>query len=155
MKLRDLVGQRFGRLLVLERAHNRAGRVAWTCECECGNQTVVLSGNLQPGRTESCGCLHRERATAANKAHKRKAAPGHGAVHDRLAALRGRAKDHTCADCPERAYDWSYVGGDPAELIARRGRCSLDPSYYIPRCRRCHRQHDTASGLQLSKENRP
>jgi hypothetical protein len=55
MRLLSLVGQRYGRLLVVERAvgHQRA---AWLCECDCGATTVVIGVNLLRGVTRSCGC---------------------------------------------------------------------------------------------------
>lgn len=54
--VRDLSGMRFGKLTVLGPTRDSAGRVAWRCRCECGNETVVLGSNLLSGRTESCGC---------------------------------------------------------------------------------------------------
>lgn len=57
-KLKDLTGQRFDRLTVLERAENsKQGRVSWRCRCMCGNVVTVLSTNLRTGHTRSCGCL--------------------------------------------------------------------------------------------------
>lgn len=58
MKAHDLIGQRFGRLLVLSRVANRR-RPKWLCQCDCGNSKVILSGGLRNG-TRSCGCLQRE-----------------------------------------------------------------------------------------------
>ena len=56
-KLIDLTGQRFGRLVVLERARNSSqGTAMWRCQCDCGNITVVRSYLLKKGRTKSCGC---------------------------------------------------------------------------------------------------
>jgi hypothetical protein len=58
----DLVGQRFGRLLVVSRAP-RVGtdrHARWNCVCDCGKLTQVDMGNLRRGRTTSCGCLLRE-----------------------------------------------------------------------------------------------
>ena len=31
----------------------------WLCRCDCGNEIVVLSGNLLKGNTKSCGCIQR------------------------------------------------------------------------------------------------
>jgi hypothetical protein len=57
----DLVGQRFGRLLVVSRVGNdKRGEVLWNCKCDCGNTTVVLSSNLRKGGTKSCGCYKEE-----------------------------------------------------------------------------------------------
>jgi hypothetical protein len=54
----DLTGQRFGRLLVGERAPDRHGhhRVAWHCLCDCGAEAVVTTTALRSGNTRSCGC---------------------------------------------------------------------------------------------------
>lgn len=52
----DLTGQRFGKLVVLERAENGAGRIArWRCRCDCGRETVVYGTSLRRGITRSCG----------------------------------------------------------------------------------------------------
>lgn len=57
-KAKDLVGQKFNRLTVIERALNtKSGNARWKCICECGNITVVQSYKLRKGITKSCGCL--------------------------------------------------------------------------------------------------
>lgn len=62
--LMDLTNQRFTRLKVIERAANdKSGNVRWLCECDCGKQKIVNSNNLRAGKTRSCGCLQKERAT--------------------------------------------------------------------------------------------
>ena len=61
MTVIDLVGQRFGKLLVLERAENSIkGEAQWLCKCDCGNECIITSGNLRYGHTQSCGCLRYE-----------------------------------------------------------------------------------------------
>lgn len=58
----DLTGQRFDRLLVLQRGENAGqGKSRWDCRCDCGKITSVTSSQLRSGRTRSCGCLKRER----------------------------------------------------------------------------------------------
>lgn len=69
-----LVGERFGRLVVLElHAEYMRGKYLadykWLCQCDCGKQKVVLGGNLRFGRTTSCGCVQREAAKDANTKH--------------------------------------------------------------------------------------
>lgn len=57
-KLRDLTGQKFGRLKVIERSNsNKRGRALWLCECECGKIKVISGTNLISNHTQSCGCL--------------------------------------------------------------------------------------------------
>ena len=63
-KLGNLTGQRFGRLLVLERAENKGIAVRWKCQCDCGNTAVVHRSSLINGGAKSCGCLQRESARA-------------------------------------------------------------------------------------------
>lgn len=67
IKLRkDLTGKQFGKLTVLGLAgRNSQNRITYTCECECGNTTIVASNNLISGNTKSCGrCNYARSATA-------------------------------------------------------------------------------------------
>lgn len=66
---RDLTGQRFGRLVVVERRSSQGGPVRWLCRCDCGRETTVRRGDMRSGRTRSCGCLRREIAAATNTTH--------------------------------------------------------------------------------------
>lgn len=56
-KIGDLTGQRFGRLVVIERVGTRSRNALWKCKCDCGNEKEVLSGSLANGHTKSCGCF--------------------------------------------------------------------------------------------------
>lgn len=58
----DLTHQRFGRLVVEQRAKTvaRNGNVCWLCQCDCGKRVVVEGYALRKGITRSCGCLRRE-----------------------------------------------------------------------------------------------
>jgi len=61
MAKKDLTGQVFGRLTVLEDVgRNKHRRVIWRCLCSCGNIVDVRSSDLQRGHTQSCGCLRKE-----------------------------------------------------------------------------------------------
>lgn len=69
-KLIDLTGQRFGRLVVIERADNSAdGRARWLCRCDCGQSKTVLGEHLKKGRTKSCGCAKSESSSKRFKKH--------------------------------------------------------------------------------------
>jgi hypothetical protein len=51
----DLVGQKFGRLVVLVFAFIKNRQTYWDCICDCGN-TITARGNLLTiGNTRSCG----------------------------------------------------------------------------------------------------
>ena len=54
----SLIGNRYGKLLVIERVeNNRFGHVCYRCKCDCGGETIVEAGNLRKGTTNSCGCI--------------------------------------------------------------------------------------------------
>jgi len=63
-KKNDLIGQRFGRLTILQTVgKDKHGNYRWLARCDCGNETTVISTALKSGRTRSCGCLLLERVT--------------------------------------------------------------------------------------------
>lgn len=54
----DLIGQRFGKLIVKERiVGDKKNKGKWLCECDCGSETKVLTNHLISGHTQSCGCV--------------------------------------------------------------------------------------------------
>lgn len=57
---KDLTGQVFHNLTVIQRAPNNSNRVAWYCLCVCGNNYVVEARHLNNGEVKSCGCLSNE-----------------------------------------------------------------------------------------------
>jgi len=59
--VRDLSGQKFGRLTALKATEKRDGtNVLWLCECDCGSTSEVRGYHLTSGHSKSCGCLNRE-----------------------------------------------------------------------------------------------
>lgn len=54
--IKDLINQRFGKLLVIK--YNGNGK--WLCQCDCGNKTIVRSDYLKTGHTQSCGCIYKK-----------------------------------------------------------------------------------------------
>ena len=64
-KARDLTGERFGRLTVIQRAEGYKNRQStWLVRCDCGNEKIVRGDNLTCGHTISCGCLRKEKASS-------------------------------------------------------------------------------------------
>ena len=62
MKRLNLVGEKYGRLFVIEKADSLNGHSRWLCKCDCGNQCIVHTSSLRTGNTTSCGCYKRENA---------------------------------------------------------------------------------------------
>ena len=59
--LKDLTGQRFGRLTVqepapLDKPLPNGVKTGWLCRCDCGNEIIVSAKDLRSG-LRSCGCL--------------------------------------------------------------------------------------------------
>lgn len=78
-RFKDLIGMRFGKLIVVGRAENyispKGRKVSrWKCICDCGNpEEIIVNGNcLINGYTKSCGCLQKERAAVCCKQYKKK-----------------------------------------------------------------------------------
>lgn len=52
----DIIGQTFGKLIVIEQVKSNCNRSKWLCKCTCGKETVILGASLRAGRTKTCGC---------------------------------------------------------------------------------------------------
>lgn len=60
-RFKNRTNDRYGRLLVLSHAGKDArNKHLWLCQCDCGNQKIVVSDNLSSGKSKSCGCLRAE-----------------------------------------------------------------------------------------------
>lgn len=69
-KIKDIYNQRFGRLIVLKYIGiNKHHKASWLCKCDCGNQTIVSSGDLISGKQKSCGCYRQETNIANSTTH--------------------------------------------------------------------------------------
>lgn len=55
---RDLMGQRFGYLTVVNQTEKRdyKGSILWECKCDCGKNVLYSEDNLVHGQIKSCGC---------------------------------------------------------------------------------------------------
>jgi len=108
----DLTGHRFGRLTVIERAGSQNKQPTWLCKCDCGNEVVVLSGNLRRGNTKSCGCLHREIIRLPK---------GMAAFHKVIYSMKANAK--------KRGYEWHLTNEQIAQLTKQPCHyCGAEPS---------------------------
>lgn len=72
MRVKNLIGKKFGKLSVIARAENSpGGKAKWICLCDCGRikEKAVLSFDLSSGKVKSCGCLYYESNKNINKTH--------------------------------------------------------------------------------------
>jgi len=55
----NLIGQKFGKLTVVEKTKNRGsdGCIIWKCLCDCGGVAYTNTNTLKRGEAQSCGCI--------------------------------------------------------------------------------------------------
>lgn len=68
-KYKNLVGKRFGRLMVLSRAENKGKHIYWNCKCDCGEIKKIRGDSLIEGKTTSCGCFNNEKCRKLGQSH--------------------------------------------------------------------------------------
>lgn len=135
----DLTGQRFGRLVAIERAPNIGRLTAWRCQCDCGNYVVVRSATLKNGETQSCGCLHSDLLSCRNRTHGKSETRLHK-VYKNIKKRCYNTKSGSFENyggrgitvCDEwlgedgfqHFWDWAYANG--YDENAPRGQCTID-----------------------------
>lgn len=62
---KDYIGEKFGRLTVLGESSRIGTDITALCKCECGNQVKIRFLSIIHGKTQSCGCLRKERVSKA------------------------------------------------------------------------------------------
>lgn len=139
MSKSNLIGKRFGKLIVVDDTgfRTKSGFIQWLCSCDCGDTTIVSTGNLLNGNTQSCGCLRNEATVKKNKTH------GHS--KERLYRIWSHMKER----CYSKTYDhynnyggrgitvcdewlndymsfreWAYKNG--YDENAKHGECTID-----------------------------
>lgn len=104
----DLKGERFGRLLVLEKCGKANDRhIIWKCLCDCGKITMVASNSLRGGKTVSCGCYKAESIGLSRLTHGGCVADKHG---ERLYKVWQEMK-RRCNNPTSRSYKWYGAKG--------------------------------------------
>lgn len=150
MRKIDMIGQRYGRLIVISQSESiKPGRLRWLCKCDCGNECVVTGNSLRRGYTKSCGCLSSENARQRAMEHVT-----HGQSKTRLYqiwfTMRRRCNKASNSDyhrygargikvCEEwdksfqAFYDWSMANGYQDNLTI--DRIDNDSNYSPNNCR--------------------
>lgn len=136
--VKDLTGQRFGRLTAIARAGSDAqGKATWYCMCDCGNSVVATGTKLRRHNTKSCGCLkrevHRKRMTKHGKT-KTRLFPIWQSMKDRCHCPSHHAYKHyggrgitVCYEWRndfQAFYDWAMANG--YDENAPNGQCTID-----------------------------
>lgn len=61
----DLTGKRFNRLVGIRKDTDKK----WIFKCNCGQIKSIHKSNVLYGKSQSCGCLHKERTKKSNTTH--------------------------------------------------------------------------------------
>ena len=96
----DMVGQCFGRLVVLSRESSKNKSSTWLCKCACGNEIIVRRTALIGGYTKSCGCWQKEAARARVTTHGMTDSP----TYNSWSGAKGRVSN-------PRNVSWFNYGG--------------------------------------------
>lgn len=112
MKALELTGQRFGKLVVLNRCGSKHGHVAWRCKCDCGKEIITIGSHLKDGTSRSCGCVRFEKFQAFQKSEEKKEITRrlmtkHGMKHTRIYRI-WRAMKTRCSN--PNSKDYKYYG---------------------------------------------
>ncbi len=54
---RQMINQRFGKLIVVGYAGTKKQNRMFRCKCDCGNEIITSADKLKRGHTKSCGCI--------------------------------------------------------------------------------------------------
>jgi hypothetical protein len=69
MKKLNLVGQRFGNLIVQSEDQIDNGKSRWICLCDCGQKKSILACHLRSGKIVSCGCYRKQINSDLHRTH--------------------------------------------------------------------------------------
>ncbi len=103
---KNLIGRRFGKLVVERLAEPKSGRRRWSCRCDCGNVVPVFSTNLLRRPNGSCGCDSKRKISLANSTHGLSKHP----IHATWIGMLGR-----CYTKTNTIY--KYYGGRGIEVL--------------------------------------
>ena len=84
--IKDITGNKYGRLTVIGFDHQKGNRTYWKCKCDCGNECVRRKDTLTDKKTiSSCGCYQKEvtadigkKAAALNRGKSNESRKTHG-----------------------------------------------------------------------------
>lgn len=103
----DMVGKRFGRLVIIKEAdYYIRNRPAWVCRCDCGSIATLPGAAVRFGNTRSCGCLHDEIRRSLTYKHGGRRRDRQHPLYNTWQHMRQR-----CHDPKSPSYQWYGAKG--------------------------------------------
>ena len=86
----NLIDQRFGRAVVIEKTNKRSssGDIIQKCKCDCGNIYETRGDILKSGQSKSCGCLQKDITLDMNKKRAELKILPNGSKYGKLTILK-------------------------------------------------------------------
>lgn len=141
-------GAIFERLTVIRREGTKHRQAAYRCLCECGNETVVPSGDLRSGHTKSCGCYNIDRIKERATTHGLSGTPGFSAWRH---AVRRESDSEWTPELSDELFEFMpecVLCGETETLtmdhvvpVSKGGRA--EPGNVVILCKSCNsKKHD-------------
>lgn len=146
---KDLTGCIFGKLTVLSKGEgsNKYGSTRWIVKCECGVVTEAFAGQLQSGKTKSCGCLVAQSANSRLESYRsslgvadptKPLGDANKIDRDRLRELHAAVKqrdNYTCLLCGVRG---GILHTHHVFEFWKNKTLRFSSRYMVTLCRDCH-----------------
>lgn len=95
-----MIGQTFGRWVVVSQAESKKGR-RFNCKCQCGSEKVVYAYSLKSGDSKSCGCWRDEKASVTSSTHGHSRVGQHSPEYVCWTLMKRRCLNKNSKDYPE------------------------------------------------------
>ena len=111
--IRNIKGERFGRLVALDFIEKRHRTPFWNFKCDCGKEKIIGSWAVTRGGTVSCGCYLHEKLVENGKAkYKYGIRTTHKREFNTYYAMKQRCYR-------EKNARWMYYGGRGIKVCDR------------------------------------
>jgi hypothetical protein len=126
---RIAVGDRFGRLVVVEVLGWDKGRYRDRFRCDCGNEVILSRYSVMQGKSKSCGCLRREAMSRTGLARRRYGGGCRHPLYQAWVNLVRRASTINSVDyervCRRWLFDYLAFRNDLEGLVLGDGELGL------------------------------